>query len=63
MAKDQKKQIGTDSRLIELADPSSITTRDIVGNIMDRKPAVKNLEAALQKIFPYLLYSFPCILA
>lgn len=55
-----KKEIGADGKLIEPQDLSSITTRDIANSIMDGKPASKNPEAALQKIFS-ILAVFPSL--
>ena len=49
--KKPKKIIGADGKLVEPEDPCTITTRDIVNNILDGKPASVNPEAALQKIF------------
>ena len=52
--KKPKKIIGPDGKLVEPEDPSTVTTRDIVNDIMDGKPASDNPEAALQKIFSIL---------
>lgn len=49
--KKPKKIIGADGKLKEPEDPSSITTKDIVHDILDGKPAFDNPEAALQVIF------------
>ena len=49
-----KKLIGTDGKLAEPDDPCSVTTKDIVKDIMAGKPASGNPEAALQMIFSIL---------
>ena len=49
--KKPKKIIGVDGKLAEPEDPCTITTGDIVNDILDGKPASDNPEAALQKIF------------
>ena len=58
--KKPKKIIGPDGKLEEPEDPCTVTTRDIVNDIMDGKPASDNPEAALQKIFS-ILALFPSI--
>ena len=52
--KKPKKIIGADGKLLEPEDPCTTTTREIVNDIMDGKPASDNPEAALQKIFSIL---------
>lgn len=52
--KKPKKLIGPDGKLIEPEDPSKVTTRDIVDDIMNGKPGADNPEAPLQKIFSIL---------
>ena len=52
--KKPKKIIGPDGKLKEPEDTCTVTTRDIVQDIMDGKPASDNPEAALQKIFSIL---------
>ena len=49
--KKPKKIIGPDGKLAEPEDPSTVTTKDIVNDILDGKPASDNPEEALQKIF------------
>lgn len=58
--KKPKKLIGPDGKLVEPEDPSPITTKDIVGSIMDGQPASDNPEAALQRIL-FLLAVLPSI--
>lgn len=55
-----KKIIGADGKLQEPEDPSTLTTRDTAGNIMDGKPASENPEQALQRIFS-ILAVFPSV--
>lgn len=55
-----KKVIGPDGKLVEPEDTSTTTTRDIVGTIMDGKPASPNPEAALQGVFS-ILAVFPSL--
>lgn len=52
--KKQKKLIGADGKLAEPEDPCTVTSKDIVNDILDGKPAADNPEAALQKIFSIL---------
>ena len=52
--KKPKKTIGSDGKLIEPEDPSTVTTRDIVNDIINGKPGADNPEAPLQKIFSIL---------
>ena len=52
--KKPKKVIGPDGKLVEPEDPSPITTKDIVRDIMAGRPASENPEAALQRIFFFL---------
>lgn len=52
--KKPKKIIGPDGKLMEPEDPCTVTTRDIVHDIMSGKPASDNPEDALQKIFSIL---------
>ena len=52
--KKPKKLIGADGKLEEPEDPCTVTTKDIVNDIMAGKPASGNPEAALQKIFSIL---------
>ena len=52
--KKPKKLIGADGKLEEPEDPCTVTTKDIVNDIIAGKPAVDNPEAALQKIFSIL---------
>lgn len=49
-----KKLIGADGKLLEPDDPLTVTTRDIVNDIMNGTPASENPEAALQNIFSIL---------
>ncbi len=52
--KKTKKSFGADGKLIEPEDTDSVTTADIVDNIMDGIPAADNPEMALQQIFSIL---------
>ena len=52
--KKPKKLIGTDGKLAEPDAPCTVTTKDIVNDIMAGKPASGNPEAALQMIFSIL---------
>ena len=52
--KKPKKLIGADGKLAEPDDPCTVTTKDIVNDIMAGKPASGNPEAALQMIFSIL---------
>ena len=60
--KKPKKVIGADGKLVEPKDSCTTTTKEIVNDIMDGKPASDNPEAALQKIFS-ILAVFPSIKA
>lgn len=58
--KKPKKIIGPDGKLQEPEDPCTVTTRDIVHDIMSGKPASDNPEGVLQKIF-FILAVLPSI--
>jgi len=58
--KKSKKIIGPDGKLVEPEDTCPVTTREIVNDILDGKPASDNPEAARQKIFS-ILAVFPSI--
>ncbi len=55
-----KKIIGAGGKLQEPEDPSTVTTRDIVNDILAGKPAFENPEAVLQRIL-YIPAVFPSI--